>query len=452
MPTGRLLVHRPPRGKAPVKPSKMVEPMPHFHIISLFPSFFDSALSTGLMERALEKGILSVDVTDPRNFTSDRHRHVDDRPYGGGPGMVLQADPVARALRSLARPGRMLCMAPSGRAASQSLMRELALEEDITILCGRYEGFDGRLFDLFPLEEISVGDIVLNGGETAALAVIEAVSRLVPGFMGKEESGDEESFSESLLEYPQFTRPPVYEGLAVPDVLVGGNHAEIASWHRKRSLERTLERRPDLLSAAGLDGEDADHLAGFCAATRRVSCARNIHLCLVESQCRSRWREGAKPVQARGHGALYGRLETGDVASLEQCFGLGKSLVLESPVHGQEKPKAGATGEEMALARFARLEELALEVASLHGQEPLLVAISSWPKRERTSSFAQLRELARERPLLLVAGSAGCLDKGVVRECGAVARPVRFLAGTRALMEGKMYLSLLLDRILGDFA
>ena len=227
-----------------------------FHIVSLFPSFFDSALSTGLMERALEKGILSVDVTDPREFTQDRHRHVDDRPYGGGPGMVLQPDPIVRALRSLPRPGRMLCMSPSGRAASQEFMRELAREEDITILCGRYEGFDGRLFDLFPLEETSVGDIVLNGGEAAALAVIEAVSRLVPGFMGKEESGDEESFSESLLEYPQYTRPAEWHGKEVPEVLLSGNHAKIDEWRRMQSLMITAERRPDLYSRVTLTKQD----------------------------------------------------------------------------------------------------------------------------------------------------------------------------------------------------
>ena len=415
--------------------------MLRFHIVSLFPSFFDSALSIGLMERALEKGLLSVDVTDPREFALDRHRHVDDRPYGGGPGMVLQPDPIVRALRSLPTSGRMLCMSPSGRAASQDFMRELAKEKDITILCGRYEGFDGRVFDLFPLEEISVGDIVLNGGEAAALAVIEAVSRLVPGFMGKEESGEEESFSDSLLEYPQFTRPPVYEGLGVPDILLGGNHAQIASWHRKRSLERTLERRPDLLERARLGREDAEHLAAYVASSARQSCSGNIHLCLVDTN-----------VRHFGRGSFgksrfpHGELEVDDMLSLQKGFDLGTGFVVDGAC---EKERKNAKEGCACLAHAKSLEEVADRVGRLHGQRPFIYAVSGWPKRDVTQSFADLRELAQKAPVVLVAGRHGLLEKGTLKECDGSLRPARFLA--KEAMEGKVYLSLVLDRILGDF-
>ena len=147
--------------------------MPRFHLVSLFPEFFDSPLSTALMGRARETGVVTFSFHDPRAFSTDKHRHVDDRPYGGGPGMVMQGEPVARALRSIERPGRMLLMTPGGRPFNQALARELALEEDLTLVCGRYEGLDARLLELFPLEPVSVGEAVLNGGETAALAVIE---------------------------------------------------------------------------------------------------------------------------------------------------------------------------------------------------------------------------------------------------------------------------------------
>ncbi len=422
--------------------------MLHVHLLSLFPSFFASALQTGLMERALENGLLAVDVTDPRDFTTDKHRHVDDRPYGGGPGMVLQPDPIARAIRSLPSPGRILCMAPSGRAATQELMRELAKEEHLTILCGRYEGFDGRLFDLFPLEPLAVGDIVLNGGEVAALAVLEAVARLVPGFMGKEESGVEESFSDSLLEYPHFTRPPVYEGLAVPDILSGGNHARIHVWRRQRSLELTCQRRPDLLDKAQLTRDDADHLAAFVQAEGSPSLATRLHVCLAPSpkQYTRRTKKDAG-AQARGHGAVHGQLTQADLAALQNSFGLGAGYVLTG---GQTDSVPGA--EDPAASSCVRCADLASVCDALrtqYGAAPLVLAITSWPKKDRTLSCADVRTLAAARPVLLVAGEQGQLDKDIVQACDGVLRPVRFL--TSRQLEGRMCLSLVLDRILGDF-
>ena len=220
--------------------------MLRFHLVSLFPEFFRTPLETALLGRAREAGIVDFSFHDPRSFSTSRHHHVDDRPYGGGPGMVMQGEPVAAALRSIEKPGRMILLAPSGRPLNDALARELAREEDLTLICGRYEGLDARLLDIFPLEPVSVGEAVLNGGETAALAVIESVARLVPGFMGKEESGDDESFSNGLLEYPQYTRPEVWEGRAVPPVLLEGNHQKIDAWRGQQSRERTRLRRPEL--------------------------------------------------------------------------------------------------------------------------------------------------------------------------------------------------------------
>lgn len=390
--------------------------MIRFHIVTLFPDFFDSVLRQGLMAKAIEKGLLSVELVDPRSFSKDRHRHVDDRPYGGSPGMVMQPEPVCCALRSIASPGRMLAMAPSGYAASQGMMRELAKEEDITILCGRYEGFDARLYDLFPLEPVSVGDIVLNGGETAALALLEAVSRLVPGFMGKEESGDDESYSCGLLEYPHFTRPPLFEGHEVPEVLLHGNHASIAAWRRARSVATTFERRPDLLDEARLTAKDRDVLKGM----ERDSAASNIWLCLLEQDAPKKWQKTA-----------YDCLFEQDIAAL--CD-FGRQLGLA----GVKK-----TASEEDLAAIFR------EAATQAGQEPHIAAVAPWPEKEETLSGLHLRAVAQKQPLVLVAGRHGYLSKAVLRLCSSYARLPHSLKGCRLC--ARDCLTILLDRIAGEY-
>jgi len=218
--------------------------------VTLFPEFFASPLACGLMARAVQAGVIETACVNPRDFASGRHKSVDDRPYGGGPGMVMLCEPLAKALESIARPGRMLLLSPRGRTLDQALAAELASEEALTLVCGRYEGMDERLMHLFPLTPVSIGDVVLTGGEAAALCLAEAVARLRPGFMGHEDSGAEESFSQGILEYPQYTRPRDFRGLTVPDVLLSGNHAEIEAWRRAQSELRTRRRRPDLLGAA----------------------------------------------------------------------------------------------------------------------------------------------------------------------------------------------------------
>ncbi len=368
------------------------------------------------MAKAIEKGLLSVELVDPRTFSKDRHRHVDDRPYGGSPGMVMQLDPVCSALRSIASPGRMLAMAPSGYAASQGMMRKLAKEEDITILCGRYEGFDARLYDLFPLEPVSVGDIVLNGGETAALALLEAVSRLVPGFMGKEESGDEESYSCGLLEYPHFTRPPLFEGHKVPEILLNGNHASIAAWRRACSLATTFERRPELLDEAKLWAKDRDVLQSLV----RSSAASNIWLCLLEQDDPKKWQKTA-----------FDELNEQDIAAL--CA-LGRKL-------GLAGVKKAASEEELA----GIFSEIALQA----GQKPHIAAVAPWPEKIETLSALHLRSVAQEQPLVLVAGRRGYLAKTVLRLCSSYARLPHSLRSIRLC--GRDCLSFLLDRIVGEY-
>jgi tRNA (guanine37-N1)-methyltransferase len=234
-----------------------------FEIVTLFPELFD-VLNAGLLGKAQDAGKVDVRAVTPRDFTTDRHRTVDDSPYGGGSGMVLMPGPIAEALDHLdeARGGRSthrVLLTPQGTRFSQSHARRFSELDSLTLVCGRYEGFDERIRGLVD-EEVSLGDFVLLGGEAAALAVIEATARLLPGVLGNEQSATDESHTEGLLEYPQYTRPEEFRGEKVPDVLRSGNHPAIARWRRKESLRRTLERRPDLLEGAGLSKEDRELL------------------------------------------------------------------------------------------------------------------------------------------------------------------------------------------------
>jgi tRNA (guanine37-N1)-methyltransferase len=232
-------------------------------VFSIFPDFFAGPLDASLLGRARGAGILDVRVHDPRRFTTDRHRTVDDTPYGGGPGMVMAAGPLFDAVETVVSPRPLFLLSASGRRFDQSLARELAMLEGFSLLCGRYEGVDQRVADRLCDDELTVGDYVLAGGEPGALVVIDAVARLVPGVMSNMESVSEESFADGLLEYPQYTRPAEFRGWSVPEVLREGDHARVARWRRAQALRRTSARRPDLLVNRPLTEDDRAVLAEF---------------------------------------------------------------------------------------------------------------------------------------------------------------------------------------------
>lgn len=238
-----------------------------FDLLTLFPGLFESFLRESLIGKALARGAFEVRVIDLRAFTSDKHRTADDRPYGGGPGMVLKPEPLARAIDSArasspeGASSRVVLLSPAGQPLTQALVREFAALKHLILVCGRYEGVDERVSQTLIDQEVSVGDFVLAGGEIPAMAVVEATARLLPGFLGASESPAEETFSEGLLEYPQYTRPRTFRGLEVPQVLLSGNHAAIQAWRRQESLRRTLSRRPDLLARARLSAQDRQTLA-----------------------------------------------------------------------------------------------------------------------------------------------------------------------------------------------
>jgi tRNA (guanine37-N1)-methyltransferase len=228
-----------------------------FDVLTLFPGMFPGYLSQSLLSKAIDRGLVEVHLHDIRQWSRDLHHRVDDRPFGGGPGMVLQVQPVVEcveAVQQQAEPGgRVVLLTPQGRRLTQTVVEQLAGQRRLLLLCGRYEGFDQRVIDILEPDEISIGDYVLNGGEVAAMVVIDAVIRLVPGVLGHEDSNRDDSFSEGnrLLEFAQYTRPREYRGHVVPEILLSGNHAQIACWRRQQSYQRTQQRRADLLDEPG---------------------------------------------------------------------------------------------------------------------------------------------------------------------------------------------------------
>jgi tRNA (guanine37-N1)-methyltransferase len=215
-------------------------------VLTIFPEMFPGPLALSLAGKALQKNLWALDTIDIRAHATDKHRTVDDTPAGGGPGMVMKADVLARAIDAGGAGRPRLMMSPRGRPLTQARVAELAVGPGAIILCGRFEGVDERVIAARALEEVSLGDFVLSGGEIAALALIDACVRLLPGVMGKETSGTEESFADGLLEYPQYTRPQLFEGVAIPEVLTSGDHAKVAAWRREQAERLTRERRPDL--------------------------------------------------------------------------------------------------------------------------------------------------------------------------------------------------------------
>lgn len=241
--------------------------MMNFHILTLFPDMVLNGLKTSIIGRAIEHGYVSIGATNIRDYSNNKHNHVDDYPYGGGAGMVMQPEPVQKAyehaLTLLSGQPRVIYLTPQGKVFTQKMAEELAMEENLIFLCGHYEGIDERILQRIVTDYVSIGDYVLTGGELPAMVMIDAISRKVPGVLNNKESSEIETFYDNLLEYPQYTRPEVYEGESVPEVLLSGHHQKIETWRREKSLERTLDHRPELLEQANLSPKDLAYLEKY---------------------------------------------------------------------------------------------------------------------------------------------------------------------------------------------
>jgi tRNA (guanine37-N1)-methyltransferase len=443
------------------------------NIVTLFPEFFSGPLNCGLIARAREAGLLSFSFHNPRDAADDRRRSVDGRPYGGGPGMVMLPGPLCETLRGLgfsphggAGPGPLLLFKaggrPFGQAGAAALARKAAGADGgppLTLVCGRYEGIDARIEDLFPAEALSVGDFVLNGGEAAALCLIEAVSRLLPGFMGHESSGEEESFTPGvaggLLEYPQYTRPEVFERLAVPEILLSGDHAGIALWRRQASLLATLRIRPELAAAAPLTPEDRLWLR----SVRRPAAGRNLHCALVHCPVLDR--------EENSGASSLTNLDIHDIARSACTYGLGGFYAL-TPLEDQREllreilrywtAGRGARSNPdraraLALVREGRdIADAAADVERRTGAAPLIVGTSA---RADSSGLPVIsfRETAGElekRPVLLLLGTGHGLAPAALDVCDAVAPPLRAFGGYNHLSV-RSAAAVFFDRILNDW-
>ena len=235
-----------------------------FHVMTLFPEMVEQGLHTSILGRAMDAGIIGVKTVNIRDYSEDKHRHVDDYPYGGGAGMVMAADPIARCFEDLTsgmtKKPRVVYLTPWGKVLNQQMAKDFATEEDLVFLCGHYEGVDERVLEEIVTDYVSIGDYVLSGGELPAMVMIDAIARMVPGVLTNEESGETESFMNGLLEYPQYTRPEVWRDRPVPEVLLSGHHAKIAEWRMQRSIDRTLAFRPELMENVELDKKSAKYL------------------------------------------------------------------------------------------------------------------------------------------------------------------------------------------------
>lgn len=244
------------------------------HILSIFPEFFVSPLSESMIKRAQEKGKVKIDVVNMRDFAKDKHNTMDDAPFGGGAGMVMLVEPLYECIKSVAKKNddeKIVLTSPQGKRFDQNKAKEFSALDHLVLVCGHYKGVDERIKDLFPIEEMSIGDYVLTGGEFAAMVILDAVIRLIPGVIGNFESAQTDSFYQGILGYPQYTRPAEFRGLKVPEVLLSGDHEKIRLWRRKKALEETLSKRPDILDDATLSGEDRNLIDDIKKETKERS-------------------------------------------------------------------------------------------------------------------------------------------------------------------------------------
>jgi tRNA (guanine37-N1)-methyltransferase len=429
-----------------------------FNLVSLFPEFFDSPLSSGLMARARQSGLVELVCSNPRDFATDKHRSVDDRPYGGGPGMVMLLETLDAALKSLDKPGKILLMSPSGRPFDQAMARDLAGEEALTLVCGRYEGVDERLMSLHDVTPLSVGDFVLNGGEAAAVCVVEAVARLLPGFMGHVGSGEDESFSAGLIEYAHYTRPENFQGLLAPEILLSGDHGRIGRWRREQSLAATLARRPELLETAPLDGKDFKVLRDLSAQGGRRRLGRNLHLALAHHPVLNK--------EGKTVAVSLTNLDVHDIARCSCAYGLG-GYYISTPLADQqalarelvghwlgEQGRAVNPDRAEALERVRVVDTLEQAVAlttEAAGRKPRVAATSAAvaEKSGPLLSVADLRGWLEESPVLLVLGTGHGLAPEVFETVDGTLRPIRPYEAYNHLSV-RSAASIMLDRILGD--
>jgi tRNA (guanine37-N1)-methyltransferase len=436
-----------------------------FTVVTILPELIEPALAAGVVGRAREAGTIAVTTVNPRDFTSDRHRSVDDTPYGGGPGMVMKPEPLLAAIAAAAGGGepaapapRRILLSPAGQPLTQAKVRELAGQGHLVLVCGRYEGVDERVIEEAIDEEISIGDYVLSGGELAALVVIDAVARLVPGVLGDAASADEESHAGGLLEYPQYTRPLVLGARAVPAVLTSGNHAAIAAWRRRQAIERTARRRPDLFARFRPTAADRKLMPSPLPS--------RTHLALVHHPVHDRTgkvvttsvtnldiHDLARSTYTYGLAAYH--LVTPVTSQREKAAYIA-GLWLDDNVPARPPPATGSRAGALARVRTAEsVEAVIAEIAAEHGRDPIVVATSarheSFPaaaRRTPAELSAELSAFPDGPPLLILLGTGWGLADALIPSVSRVLAPIEGASDWNHLSVRSAG-AILLDRLFG---
>jgi len=422
--------------------------MLHFTVITIFPNMLSSPLSHSILKKAQTNGLIKIDVVDLRDYTADRHRTTDDSPYGGGHGMVMKPEPLVAAVeeaRSRTPDARVILLTPRGRVFDQQTAKKLANQRNVVLICGRYEGIDERV-SAFVDDEISLGDYTLSGGEPAAIVVIDAVARLVPGVLGNENSTAEESFTDGLLEYPQYTRPEEFRGMKVPEVLLSGDHERIKEWRQQQSLAVTQERRPDLIASLRVSNETTVESAAQAA----------VYLALLHYPVYD--KNGQVVTTA------VTNMDIHDISRAGRTYGV-RGFFVVTPVKALQKlalkiidhwevgygSQYNTTRKEaLALARICdTLDDAMIAIEQETGAMPVIVATSARSTGSR-SSFAALQDMLNKqtRPFLIVFGTGWGLTETILSQADYILEAIEGDAEFNHLSV-RSAAAIVLDRLLG---
>jgi tRNA (guanine37-N1)-methyltransferase len=423
--------------------------MATFTIVTLFPAMFESPLNYSIIKKAQEKGLISIRLVDPRDYTTDRHRMTDDYPYGGGQGMVMKPEPLVAALEDIKAKtprSKVILLSPQGRVFNQALAAELANQEELVLVCGRYEGVDERV-KAFIDDEISIGDYTISGGEPAATVVIDAVARLIPGVLGNAKSAGDESFSNGLLEYPQYTRPENFRGAKVPEVLLSGDHERIRQWRRRMSVQLTGKRRPDLIGKVDLSREEKDL---FCHQ------AAPVYVALLHHPVYDKNRQIVTTAVTN--------MDIHDIARSGRTYGI-RGFYVVTPVRALQRlalkiidhwergygSQYNTTRKEaLALARVSStLDDVLIDLEQECGEKPRIVVTSARSGGPRTS-FTQLKDMLRNttHPFLILLGTGWGLTETIISQADYVLEAIEGCTDYNHLSV-RSAAAIILDRLLG---